>query len=369
MKQLIGLIAANYVPENITDITRGRPLAAMPFAGRYRLIDFALSNMSNMGIRSVGIIMPGNYRPILDHLGSGKEWSLDKKRGGLFIFPGVNYGYLKSGSKFPMRDIINNAEYLYRADEEYILISSANQVFNIDLEDLFKNHLASGADVTLLYKGISYEYESDEKVRFISDKDEKVTALPEVQPDTDAKLFADVMIISKELLLKLIGWYREVPYTDLLDVLEQNLRTLNVRCHAMEGYLRRIDNTNNYFEANMDLLKKEVRSELFNGSRTIYTKIRDNMPTKYETGCSVSNSLFANGCVISGNVKNSILSRGVIIEPGASIKNCILLQKTIVRSGAILENVIADKYSEISKGTILIKEDGSPYYLHKMANI
>ncbi len=370
MKKVMGLIAANYSPDLLGDLTIERPLAAMPFGGRYRLLDFALSNMVNMGIHTVGIITPSHYRPIMDHLGAGKEWSLDRKRGGLFILPGLNYGYRNMATKFLLRDIMNNMEYLIRADEEHVIISSANQVFNISFEAMAKAHIAADADVTLLYKQTTGFYESPEEKIFLNLGDAgRVDSMSHSQAAVKENLFCDVIIIKRKLLMQFIEWYREVPYIDLMEVIEHNIRTVNVRSYEMTGYSHRIDSVENYFQTSMDLLKKEVREELFTGERKIYTKVRDNVPTRYETGCKVRNSLIANGCTIQGQIENSVLSRRCVVKPGAVVKNCIIMQGAVINSGAVLENAIIDKYTEISADTVIKGRAEKPIYLRKMATI
>lgn len=370
MKKIMGIIAANYSPDFLGDMTIERPLAAMPFAGRYRLIDFALSSMVNMGMSSVGIITPANLRPILDHVGAGKDWSLNRKRDGLFILPGKSYGFRNANAKCLLRDIINNIEYLVRGDEEYVLLSSANQVFNISFESMVRAHMASGADITLLYKELDGFYESPEEKVFLNiGKDAEIESMSHMQSTEKANLFADVIVMKKDLLLNFIEWYKEVPYIDLIEIIEQNCRTLKLKAYEMEGYLRRIDSAEVYFETSMELLKKEVRQELFMGERKIYTKVRDNPPTKYLTGCRAANSLVANGCTIGGEVENSIISRRVVIEPGAVVRNCILMRRAVIHSGAIIENAIVDKYTEINADTIIKGRAEHPIYLRKRASI
>ena len=366
MKQVFGLICANYSPDYMGDIVKDRPIAALPFGGRYRLIDFALSNMTNMGIQSVGVVMASNYRPIIDHISSGKAWGLDRKREGLFILPGANFGARFGAVKFLMGDIIRNQEYLIRANEQYIIISSANQVFNMDYEELARAHIARGADVTLVYKKTSGYYVSDEEKIFLTlNSDGMVSGFGHSQIDEKDNLFCDLLIMNKNLLMDLIDWYKEVPYIDLMEVIEQNHRTIRINAFETDCYLKRIDSVKEYYRTNMDLLKKEVRKELFQGDRKIYTKVRDNPPTKYETGCHVSNTLVANGCVIYGTVENSIISRRNIIEKGAVVKNSILMQGTIVRAGAVVENVISDKYAEIHPGSVIKGRTDKPIYLPK----
>ncbi len=364
--KILGLISCNYNNEAFGSLTEERGLASLPFGGRYRLLDFPLSNMVNAGIRTIGIVTPYHYRSIMDHVGNGKEWSLDRKNGGMFILPGSIYGLKNMRSTFLLRDIIQNRAFLDRAKEEYVLVSGSHKIFNMDLRPLFKQHISAGNDITMLYKPIADA--ENHPGTYLQLDGNKLVGLKSDEVG-HANCFMDCFIINRDLLLKFIDWYKALGYVDLLDIVVDSLPNLNVAGYAFGGYLGQVDNIRDYMKCSQDLLQEPVRRELFMSENKIYTKIQDNPPAKYGAQTSVKNSLFSTGCIINGTVENSILFRGVKVGEGAVIKNCVLMQKTVVEPGAVLENVICDKHVVISGGNKLFGAANKPLVISKGKNI
>jgi len=312
-----------------------RPIASMPFLGRYRLVDFPLSNLVNSGISTVGVIMPFNYRSLIDHLGSGKDWNLDRKSGGLFILPGSAFGTSHTGARFLLRDLISNRPYLERTDAEYVLLSTSNFVFNSDLTELLDQHLESDGDV------VGVELDGDRVVKTHNG----------VQRGDEASL--DCFIIKRDLLIDMLDWYRATDYLDLFEALHADYNRVKVRTFHFEGHVASIFSKNSYYRANMELLNPMTSNELFTPERSIKTKAHDTAPAKFEIGSKVSNSTISAGCRIRGSVTGSILGRNVIIERGAVVRDSIVMEGCIVKEGSVVEHAIVDRSNIIPAGTEL----------------
>ena len=369
MKKAIGIISSNHRTDYLQGIIKDRPIAAVPFAGRYRLLDFALSSMVNSGLRTVGIITPFRYRPILDHLGAGKEWSLDRKSGGMFILPGSNNGIQSRNNKFLLKDFLNNIEFLEMDTADYIVVTGCSSVFNIDFTSVLKAHEHNQADITLVYK--EFTTKETEGTYLKIEDDGRVSDLSDKWPNKneERKSFIDIFVINRVLLLEILKGYEDVEYRDLMDVIEENLRVLNVYAHRFEGYLGRVVSIQSYYRCSMEMLNPLIRSELFMGTNRIRTKVKDNPPTKYASKVTVRDSLISSGCYIQGQVNSSILFRGVNVHPGATIKNCIIMQRCDIGKDAVLENVILDKHVKISDKVVLKGMDDSPMVITKRAVI
>lgn len=371
MHSAIGIIFGNTSSNILQGLAQDRPIAAVPFGGRYRLLDFALSSMVNSGIRTVGLVTPQHYRPMLDHLGAGKDWSLDRKSGGLFILPGAIHGLIDFSSRFRIKDIELNIEFLEKDLAENVVISSSDQVFNINYRNVLENHEQSNADVTLVYKQAENYPESQEDVYLRIGKDQSVSQMLSKEEITQAELpwpyFVDILIIRRKLLLKIIEGYKTIETVDLVAVIADNLTLLRVQGYLFNGYVGRIRSIQDYFQRNMDLLNPEIRENMFTSTHPIHTKIRDYPPTKFGDQARVKNSLISSGCSIEGEVENSILSRGVVIKAGCKLKNCIIMSKCTIERNSVLENVILDKFVEVNEENILKGKEKDPLVVYKKA--
>ena len=349
MERVMGLIAANCSSEALGTLTDQRTISSLPFGGRYRLIDFPLSNMVNSGIGTVGLVMPYKYRSIIDHVGAGKEWGLDRKIGGLYILPGSVFGVNTMDHRFLIRDIRRNQVFLQRSEKQYVLCAGTNCINSVDYGKLLKNHIDSGSEITLMVKTCTREDPNLLNVRTIGSE---VRAFESgVQPGDLA--FAGSFLIDHDLLMRLLRWYRAVDYQDFFETIAGDLDKIRVRVCEIDGYYHGIHTVPDYFRASMDLLKHEVRQELFSAEWPVTTKILDTVPTKYSRGCRVENALIPAGCEIRGTVKNSILFRGVLVEEGAVVENSVIMQNCVIRKGAGVENAILDRYNEIGAGMVI----------------
>ncbi len=343
-----GIVFANAGDNLLKRLTSKRSVASVPFGARYRLIDFSLSNLVNAGITTVGIITKENYRSLMDHVGNGVHWELDRKNGGLYLLP----PYLTSGVKKyngTVDALYGAKDFVKRCKGDYIVIYHANVLTNVDISAAVEKHIAENADVTFLYQnGVIGEDNSDNMVLTL-DKNSRITKLDfELPAGTKASYGIGITIINRELLLELTQKaYEEELVSFSMDVLAKKVKQLKVIGIEHKEYVAFLKSTDSYYKASMDLLDPEIRSQLFNKQRPIFTKTRDDMPTRYGTKADVKNCLIADGCVINGTVRNSILFRGVNVEKGAVVENCILMQESCVGKNSQLNNVISDKNAVI----------------------
>lgn len=364
--RIIGLISCNYNDDSFGQLTAARSVASLPFGGRYRLLDFAVSNMVNAGIRTIGLITPYFYRSIMDHVGAGKEWCLDRKHGGLFLLPGSIFGLKALQSSFVLRDIIKNRSYLERTQAETVLICGSSKIFNMDFRPMFAAHEAAGGGITLLYKTLNDA--QGQSGLYLELKGGLVQSVSHEAAGA-VNCFMDCFLIDRKLLLNFCEWYHNFSHIDLVDIIIENLENFQVQSFPFEGYLGQVRNISDYMRCSQELLKQEVRQELFGSDGQIRTKIEDNTPAKYSGDTVVRNSLVPTGCFIEGTVENSILFRGVRVGKGAVVRNSVIMSRGMIEPGALLENVICDKFVTISSGNKLSGTPGKPLVIPKRSEI
>ena len=349
-----GIVLANINDTLLEKLTSKRSMASVPFGARYRLIDFPLSNLVNAGVTSVGIITKENYRSLMDHVGNGVYWDLDRKNGGLYLLP----PYLTRGTKKynGTVDALHGAiDYIDRCNAEYIVLCYADTIANINFNAALKSHIERNADITLVYHNGKPSVNNANLMLFQMDGDERIESIGfEPKAGEDADYFAGSMIVSRKLLMQLVeDAYSEGLVSFNENVLADMTDKLKIYGFRHNEFVAVLNGTDAYYEANMALLEKDVRRQLFGRSRPVFTKTRDDMPTRYGTKSNVKNSIIADGCVINGTVKNSVLFRGVTVEKDAVVENCILMQETAVGTGADIKNVIADKNAAIGDNMVL----------------
>ena len=340
MKNVFGIIFANYTAEGFGALLSQRTIASLPYGGRYRLIDFPLSNMINSGITTVGVIMPSSYRSLIDHIGSGKEWNLDRKIGGLFILPGTIYGGHNTQESIMLSDLLTNSRYIQRRESEtYALIASSNKVYNMDYRPMVEQHIESGKTVTFA---------------FYRDK-----------AGNPRKL--ETLIVNRAELMTLVNDFASYSHLDLARLLQKEIPGSDIGRYEFSGYVKNVDSVQDYLEASFDLLDPAIQDAVFRGPRTIYTKTQDEAPTFYGDDAKVDNSLISAGCEIDGTVENCILFRNVKVAKDAVLKNCIVMQHTTIGAGANLENMIMDKYITVNEGVKITGNPEKPMIIRKNA--
>lgn len=348
-----GLVFVNSHDELLNKLTAKRSMASVPFGARYRLIDFALSNLVNAGVSNVGLITKENYRSLMDHLGSGVYWDLDRKSGGIHLFP----PYSTVGSRRYngyVEALIGASHFIKRSNADYMVLYDADVVANVDISAAVKSHIKNHADVTIITSNGTVPKNGTNVMLPETDGDDVKSISFADGSDMTAEYGIGIVIFSSAPLLKLAQIAFDDEATSInRDIIAKNLSSLKVRVFRHEGYAAVMDSERAYLESNMALLDADVRRDLFNKKRPILTKTRDDMPTRYGTHSVVENSLIADGCIIEGTVRNSILFRGVKVEKGAVVENCILMQSTRVSADAELQYVVADKNASIGAGMVL----------------
>ena len=369
MKGVLGLVNLYENEELLRELTYNRPLAAIPFAGRYRVIDFILSNMVNSGIRNVGILAYTNYRSLMDHLRSGKEWDLARKRDGLFILPSNQaQGRIRS-SEGDIEQMYSHFDYIRRSKEKYILVSGSAMVANIQFGGMLDYHLQTGADVTVVYQpGCRLEGQDYRHCSFIQvDADGRVSdAALSHNAGTDQQMSMRMFLMERKLFIDIVErCVLKGDHSFVKDGLIRNLGSLKIYGYPFNGYVAVINSVFGYYRHSLALLQPEVWQNLFQRDNPVYTKIKDEAPTNYRQGAKAANSMVANGCVIEGTVENSILFRGVHVLPGATVRNSIIMQKCEVGQGATLDTVILDKDVRIGPGRAIKGETAYPIIIRK----
>lgn len=365
-----GIVFANAHDETIERLTQKRSIASVPFGGRYRLIDFCLSNLVNAGISNVGIITKEKYRSLMDHLGSGMHWDLDRKSGGIRILPPFNVSRVRLYQNH-VEALYGAMDFMTRCKEKYIVVYDARTVANIDIKAVVKQHINTAADITVVCrKGLKIRNE-DNTMALDVNKEGKVvlTGFPKKIAADDIRSMG-VYVFNREKLIEIVKEaYRTGGDTINDDIISANIDTLKIMAYEHKNYAEIMDCPKAYRRANFELLDADVRKDLFNPDRPIYTKTRDDMPTRYGVESCVNNALIAEGCVIEGTVKNSVLFRGVKVEKGAVVENCILMQGVTVGENAQLDNVISDKNATIGAGMIAKGTEENIFFIEKNQTI
>ncbi len=373
MRDTMGIIYTGDNDVNLKELTRSRSVAAIPFGGRYRIIDFILSNMVNSGIRNVGIITRNNYHSLMDHLDAGRHWDLDRKRDGLFILPPFvsrgNTGWYKGTA-----DALHNVmSYIRRSTQKYVIVSAGYMVCNMTYDDVLEFHKDNKADITVIYKDDvkARQEELTGHTLIKTDSNDRVWDM-EVTPacPSSTKIFMDMFLMEKDLLEFLVEeCTARAQYDFVRDILIKKMNILKIVGFPFKGHLAKIDNISSYYKHNMELLDQDVSNEIFHRAGPVYTKVKDEVPAKYSKTASAENSYVADGCVIEGRIENSILFRGVHIAEGAVVKNSILMQNVEIQEKVTIENVILDKEVIIRRGKRLIGQDSYPVVIAKKAVI
>lgn len=365
-KKVLGIVFANMHEHFVSELTELRTMASVPFGGRYRLIDFTLSDMVAAGVDNVGVVVKRNYVSLMDHVGSGREYDLARKIGGLKIFP--PFGERGNNNYTGKLEALNGImRYITDTPFDLAILTDSNFVASIDYTDVVDRHVKTGADITAVYKTeIIDESVEKDNVTFEVGEDKRITAVYlNEKAGVKAANSMWAYVVNKELLIDLVKEGVKKGLTNFeKDVLQAKCGEIKLYGYEYTGYLARISSMKSYFDANLALTKKENMRELFS-KHPVYTKIRDDAPARYIDGSSIKASVVADGCYIEGYVDNSVLFRGVKIGKDAVVINCVLMQDTVVESGAYLENVICDKETVITRGKKLKGERTHPVYVEK----
>lgn len=373
----LGVIFPNSYDALVPELVNVRLMASIPFASRYRLIDFILSSMAHCGINNISVMVNNNYHSLMDHLGSGREWDLVRKNGGLHIFP--PFAEKDVGGPYIGRAgaLANLLDFLKSQKEKYVIMSDTNVVVNFDFNAMLQSHIDNGADVTIAYNEQELpeellNYQTSDRIFYYTfDLEQGRIRKVYINPKTSGvqNTSMSIFVIERELLIELVSnAYTQGRSFFMRDIIMPQLGKLNVQAYKYTGYVGRISGMKSYFEENMKLLDDYNLDALFSAG-PIYTKIRGDNPTHYKDGAKVQNVMIADGCVIEGEVENSVLFRGVKVGKGAKIRNCILMQDTVVEAGANVEYLITDKNVTITAGKAMKGTDTFPVYIEKFKTV
>lgn len=368
MASTVGVIFSSTNDENVPELTKVRSKGSIPYGGRYRLVDFALSCMVNSGITTVGMITKNNYQSLMDHLGSGKEWDLARKEGGLILLPPYS-----DESEMLYRNRLEGLKgasaFLKKCKEDFVVVADSDAVYKLDYRKVIDQHIKTNADLTLVY----HEHEGGDINSYImldTDSNGQIVSIDVNQRASGVrKHYINVFVARTSYLLNLIQTSIARGYSSFSgDILVPAAKTGNIYGYKYEGYYQNVDSLQSYFKANMDLLDKKIRTELF-ADRDIYTKVNDAAPAKFSETAKVSNSLIHDGCLIEGTVENCVLFRGVKVGKGAVLKNCIIMSENYVGDNCKLSYVVSDKDVAIRNGVALAGCAQKPYFINKGMHI
>lgn len=370
MRDYHGIIFAYSASPELRELVSMRTAASLPFCGRYRLIDFALSSMRNAGIVDVGVIMQKNYQSLLDHIGSGKAWDMSRKSGGLRMLPPFGLPEYHTGNYTGTMEALNAVStYIRDIQQGNVVLLLGNVAANIDLTEAIRAHRRSGSPFTAI---CSDHTPSSSHHRYIVGGNGKVERIALYrQGDGEGYASLEGYIIRKDLLLKLMDYCKEMNYFEFhKHAVARYLESggeMDVYVHP--GYAEPIFNVDNYYKANMDMLEPANRHQLFPADRPVRTKRREGVSTYYREGSRANSCLIADNCIIEGELENCIVFSGARIGAGAKLKNCILMRECAVGEGAELENVIVDKHCSFSPGSRLAGSPKLPMVVPKYSQI
>lgn len=358
----MGIIFADIADRRLHELTAARPTASIPFGGRYRLIDFALSNFHHSGISNIGVVVQSHYRSLMDHLGSGKDWDLSRKHGGLSLLPPLA-GQRIYHTRLEALCTVKN--YIESGPGDVVVLSDSDVVYSMDLSGLIDRHRETGADVTVLYRRETVEPGAEQGLyAYETDETGRVTALLRDPPAGERLVGMHLLVFSKPLLTAIIEEASSYNYASLhRDILQKRVQQYRIFGREFDGYARHIDSLQSYMAASMDLLDNDVREDLFYRHGAVCTRVRDESPAQYGDSAKVNNSFVSDGCIIEGEVENCILFRGVTVGRGARVSNSIVMKNTAIGGNARLDYGIIDKNVRIADGRSLMGYGTYPLFI------
>ena len=370
IRDAFGLIYAGEEITNLRELVDQRTVGAMPIGGKYRAIDFPLSNIVNSDVRSVGVIVGRNYNSLMDHLGSGKEWDLSRKGEGLFILTPFSLRENPGTYRGKIEAIKSSMDYLRRVRQEYCILADATSIYNFSYDDMMRFHIESGADITALYQNVGAGYAVTEGYRDVFlDLSEAgrvcgVEVNPVLTPHTARSLKS--YIVRKDILMYLVDeCYAKGEYKFSENLIRNNVDRVKIMAFEHKGYVGMLRSASSYFRINMDMLDAQIRAELFPSGNRIYTKSKDSVPAKYAVSADAKHCLVANECIIEGIAEKSVLFRDVRIGKGAKVKNSIILAGSKIEANADLEYVILDKNVTVRPHSRLVGSKDYPVVIRK----
>ena len=357
--------AANYI--RVEGLHDYRPIGAMTFLGRFRVIDCPISNMSNSGFDKILVCLNSRPRSIVEHIGSGRHYNINSKRGSILMFFTQNNG-ASSIYNTDINAYLENMEQIERMPQDYVVVAPSYMIYKEDSQALIDQNVASGTDITLLYHKVDQAKEYYRGCYTVNlNKQKGVESLERNMGTAKEKnISMDTYVMSKEIFISLIKKSRkESSAYSLANMIALSCKELDVRGVQHKGFFAAITSLDDYYRANMELLEYGTAMEFFRPEWPIYTKTTDACPTKYFHGAKVTNSMICNACLIEGTVENSIIGRNVHIGKGAVVKNSIILAYNNIADGVYIENAVIDKWADIKNVKKVVSESVTPAYVKR----
>ncbi|MBO5953076.1 MAG: glucose-1-phosphate adenylyltransferase subunit GlgD [Oscillospiraceae bacterium] len=367
---VLGIIFANIYDSSMGELTNKRTMASLPFGGRYRQIDFSLSNMTNSGIRRIGILSRYNYQSLMAHIGSGEEWDLELQEGGLEYLTPYALAYSSANYRGKLEALNSVLEYMsYGSDDDYVVLADSSVLCNIDIGKVLDSHIVSGKDITVVTKeGIANGKKRLDLAVKLDSKGGIADMVVDYPASADYLASMGLFIISKDLLMKHVqdavahNLYR-FERDFLLN--QYQAGNLSVNIYQFGGVALYNESPAEYYRSNLSILDKDIRHDLFSRNHPIYTKVRDRVPSYYGEDCHVENCSVADGCILEGTVRNSVLFRQVSIGAGTLVEDCVIMNDTVVGENCELKCVILDKDVTVRPGSKLIGTPNAPVIIKR----
>lgn len=366
-----GIIFSSLNDNTLSRLTPDRTVAAIPFACRYRLVDFCLSNLVNANISNINIVANYNYRSLIDHIGSGKDWDLARRESSVNVISPFSTATDSAAKMFSthMEALIAMKAYIDEFKEDYVVLTDSDNVLNIDISDVIDKHEKTGADVTIVTKKINNTYSSKRPRIMVSSVAGKVTdiSLSSTYSEKNPELCLYIFVMTTSYLRRLIEESTAYDLRSLTSLLLKNCKRSNYRTYNYSGYVAPVSSFLDYYSHSMDLVMNPAAREslLMKKEAPIFTRVHNSAPTSYGKDAKIENSMLADECIIEGTVINSVLFRGVTVSKGAVVKNSILFHGTYVGKNASLNCIVTDKDVHVTDGVTLSGNENMPFYVQK----
>ena len=366
----MGLILADNKKISLGELSNPRALSAVPFGGRYRIIDFMLSDMVNSGIKNVGVLTYNKYKSLMDHVGTGAAWSLDRKNDGLHILPPYVNSEATAANVQGDEELTGVLDFLRQSRTAYVIISASNVVLNTTFDDFIKSHEQTGADISVMFNRDGIKYGSPSYILELDDDGFVKDMLYNPPKPSSNKCSLGILVLRRDLLIDIIARQMSHGMTHFgIHSIVKMYDEFKVHGFEYGGTALRINNVHSYFKSSMNLLDEAVRNDLFWSGEPIYTKVKDEAPTLYFDNADVKKSIISDGCRIYGKVEESVIFRSVTVSKNTTLKNCVVMQDVHISENCHLENVILDKNAFVRPGVRLIGHPDYPVVIGKGAGI
>ena len=351
----IGIILAGGNSSRMGELSAKRAVAAMPIVGSYRAIDFTLSNMTNSHIQKVAVYTQYNSRSLNEHLNSSKWWDFGRKQGGLYLFTPTITATNSYWYKGTADALYQNISFLKSAHEPYVVIASGDAVYKLDYNKVLEEHIATGADITVVCKDIQPGEDDINRFGVVKLADDNRVISFEEKPivaETNTASIG-VYVVRRRQLIELLEACAAEGRSDFVnDILVRYKNVKKIYAYKLDSYWRNIGTIDSYFKTNMDFLKKDIRDYFFSQHPDVYSKVEDLPPAKYNGDAAVSNSLIASGSIINGTVEDSVLFKKVYIGNNCVIKNSIILNDVHIGDNCYIENCIVESRDTLRANTV-----------------